>query len=75
MFAHFFKKGADDYLLVEYGDGTFDLNHRCRVTALTKALKGSKDGISFSNGLINTVGCCTCMLQTFTYTMNVLSYS
>ena len=47
-------------MLVEYGDGTFDLNHRCRVTALIKALRESKTSISFSNGLINTVGCCTC---------------
>ena len=53
-------QGGDDYLLVEYGEGSFDLNHRCRVTALTKALIESKGDISFSNGLINTVGCCTC---------------
>ena len=57
-----YRQGADDYLLVEYGDGTFDLNHRCRVTALTKALKESNGTISFSSGLINTVGCCTSVL-------------
>jgi len=59
----YFIQGGDDYLLVEYGDGTFDLNHRCRVTALTKALKEAKGDISFENGLINTVGCCTCRLM------------
>ena len=53
-------QGGDAYLLVEYGDGRFDLNHRCRVTALTKALKESECEISFSTGLINTVGCCNC---------------
>lgn len=64
-------QGGDDYLLVEYGEGNFDLNHRCRVTALTKALKESQGAISprksqcgddIPDGLINTVGCCTCQL-------------
>ncbi|KAK4693476.1 urea carboxylase, partial [Lecanoromycetidae sp. Uapishka_2] len=55
-------QGGDDYILVEYGDGTFDLNHRCRVTALTKELKEAKGSISFKNGLINTVGCCNSLL-------------
>lgn len=54
------RQGGDDYILVEYGDGTFDLNHRCRVTALMKALRESQSEISFSNGLINMVSCCTC---------------
>ncbi len=45
-------------MLVEYGNGVFDLNNRCRVTALIKALKESKSDITFSTGLINTVGCC-----------------
>ena len=57
-----YRQGGDDYLLVEYGDGTFNLNHRCRVTALTKALQESKGSISFSSGLINTVGCCASLL-------------
>ncbi|KAL8962700.1 MAG: hypothetical protein Q9193_000931 [Seirophora villosa] len=56
------KAGGDDYLLVEYGEGNFDLNHRCRVTALTKALAESTDAISCSSGLINTVGCCNTLL-------------
>ena len=58
-----YRQGADDYLLVEYGgDQHFDLNHRCRVTALTKALRDSTGEISFKNGLVNTVGCCTSLL-------------
>jgi len=56
----YYRQGADDYLLVEYGDGTFDLNHRCRVTALIKALRDPESDINFSKGIINTVGCCTC---------------
>ncbi|KAL6715552.1 hypothetical protein ACLMJK_006513 [Lecanora helva] len=59
-----YRQGGDGYLLVEYGEGNFDLNHRCRVTALTKALHESKGSLSFSSGLINTVGCCTCTTRT-----------
>ncbi|KAL8698767.1 MAG: hypothetical protein Q9201_006398 [Fulgogasparrea decipioides] len=57
-----YRQGGDDYLLVEYGDGKFDLNHRCRVTALAKALRESSGNISSSKGLINTVGCCNSLL-------------
>lgn len=60
-----YRQGADDYLLVEYGDGTLDLNHRCRVTALLKALKESQGDVSFSHGLINTVGCCCSLLISY----------
>ncbi|KAI4219571.1 MAG: hypothetical protein LQ349_008315, partial [Xanthoria aureola] len=57
-----YRQGGDDYLLVEYGEGSFNLNHRCRVTALTKGLRESSEEISFSNGLVNTVGCCNSLL-------------
>lgn len=57
-----YRQGGDNYLLVEYGHGEFDLNHRCRVTALTKTLKESTSDINFSNGLVNTVGCCNSLL-------------
>ena len=57
-----YRQGGDDYVLVEYGHGEFDLNHRCRVTALTNALKESKSAITFSSGLVNTVGCCNSLL-------------
>ena len=60
-----YRQGADDYLLVEYGDGTLDLNHRCRVTALLKALKDFQGDVSFSNGLINTVGCCCSLMISY----------
>ncbi|KAL8683248.1 MAG: hypothetical protein Q9186_000750 [Xanthomendoza sp. 1 TL-2023] len=57
-----YRQGGDDYILVEYGEGSFNLNHRCRVTALTKALRESSGDISFSSGLTNTVGCCNSLL-------------
>ncbi|KAL8770620.1 MAG: hypothetical protein Q9209_003688 [Squamulea sp. 1 TL-2023] len=47
-----YRQGGDDYLLVEYGEGSFDLNHRCRVIALTKALRESPGDISFSKALL-----------------------
>ncbi len=61
-------------MLVEYGEGNFDLNYCCRVTALTKALRESKGGVSFSNGLINTVGCCTCMFTLLALSTEKLTY-
>lgn len=64
LFRSHVGQGGDDYILVEYGEGKFDLNHRCRVTALMKALRESKGEISFSNGLINMVSCCNCRFST-----------
>ncbi|PKY05987.1 hypothetical protein P168DRAFT_233496 [Aspergillus campestris IBT 28561] len=52
-----YRQGGDNYLLVEYGDGTFDLNHKCRATALSRALRAASEGITFQTGLVNTVGC------------------
>ena len=57
-----YRQGGDGYLLVEYGEGNFDLNHRCRVTALTNELREGNGGFTFSNGLISTVACCTSLL-------------
>lgn len=53
------EQAGDDYILIDYGHGAFDLNHRCRVTALKKALTDGKD-INFSNGLVGMVGCGNC---------------
>ncbi|KAI9708108.1 MAG: hypothetical protein M1820_004312 [Bogoriella megaspora] len=52
-------EGGDDHLIVQYGFEQFDLNHRCRVTALENALRSSSTPSSISSHLINTVGCCT----------------
>lgn len=57
-----FRQGGDDHLLVEYGNESFDLNHRCRVTALEKALYSSETSESIKKSLFNTVGCCTSLL-------------
>ncbi|EAU34315.1 hypothetical protein ATEG_05246 [Aspergillus terreus NIH2624] len=52
-----YRQGGDDYLLIDYGTGSFDLNHRCRATALKNALYEATADITFSTGLISTVGC------------------
>lgn len=51
-------QGGDDYLLVDYGDGSFDINHKCRTTALKRKLQASQGPICFSStgeGIYNTV--------------------
>ena len=60
---------------MEYGEGNFDLNHRCRVTALTRALRESTGDIPFSKGLINTVGCCNCTSKLYKTTFILLTSS
>ncbi|KAL9097724.1 MAG: hypothetical protein Q9165_000050 [Trypethelium subeluteriae] len=54
-----YRQGGDDYLIVQYGFEQFDLNHRCRVTALESALCSTATPSSIRTHLINTVGCCT----------------
>ncbi|PSK51622.1 Methylcrotonoyl-CoA carboxylase subunit alpha, mitochondrial [Elsinoe australis] len=54
-----YRQGGDDHLIVEYGNEQFDLNHRCRVTALEKALHSPLAPSFLKSHLINTVGCCT----------------
>ncbi|KUI61832.1 Putative urea carboxylase [Cytospora mali] len=51
-------QGGEDYLLVDYGDGSFDINHKCRTTALKRKLEASTGPIRFSatgEGIYNTV--------------------
>lgn len=51
-------QGGDDYLLVDYGNGQFDINHKCRTTALKRKLEAGKGSIRFSamgEGIFNTV--------------------
>ncbi|KAL6702391.1 hypothetical protein ACN47E_002342 [Coniothyrium glycines] len=57
-----YRQGGDDHLLVEYGNESFDLNHRCRVTALENALNSNETPRSIREKLYNTVGCCTTLL-------------
>ncbi|KAI4720428.1 hypothetical protein E4T48_03306 [Aureobasidium sp. EXF-10727] len=49
-----YRQGGDDHIIVEYGNEEFDLNHRCRTTALEKAIRSSNP-----KWLNNTVSCCT----------------
>ena len=57
-----YRQGGDDHLLIEYGNESFDLNHRCRVTALENALHSSSTPETIKSNLYNTVGCCTSLL-------------
>jgi len=55
-----YRQGGDDHLIVEYGNEDFNLNHRCRTTALEKALRGKDAPKWLKDGLYNTVsGCMT----------------
>jgi urea carboxylase len=57
-----YRQGGDDHLLVEYGEESFDLNHRCRVTALENTLNSNSTPDAIKSNLLNTVGCCTTLL-------------
>ncbi|KAL2822297.1 allophanate hydrolase subunit 2-domain-containing protein [Aspergillus cavernicola] len=52
-----YRQAGDDYLLIDYGSGVFDLNHRYRVTALKRLLHEATGEITFSTGLTSMVGC------------------
>lgn len=54
-----YRQAGDDYLLVEYGNEQFDLNYRCRVTALEKAINAKDAPKWLKQSLVTTVGCCT----------------
>jgi len=57
-----YRQGGDDHILVEYGNESFDLNHRCRVTALENTLRSTSTPEAITANLYNTVGCCTTLL-------------
>ncbi|KAK5072132.1 hypothetical protein LTR64_004090 [Lithohypha guttulata] len=48
-----YRQGGDDFLLVDYGHGSFDLNYRCRAVTLYKKLREAEGQISFNNGSLN----------------------
>ncbi|KAK5937113.1 hypothetical protein PMZ80_010654 [Knufia obscura] len=48
-----YRQGGDDFLLVDYGHGSFDLNYRCRAVTLYKKLQEAKGDISFDNGSLH----------------------
>ncbi|KAF1914796.1 carbamoyl-phosphate synthase L chain, ATP binding domain-containing protein [Ampelomyces quisqualis] len=57
-----YRQVGDDYILIEYGNESFDLNHRCRVTALENNLNLGPTPDAIKQNLYNTVGCCTTLL-------------
>ncbi|KAK6221369.1 hypothetical protein LQW54_001468 [Pestalotiopsis sp. IQ-011] len=56
-----YRAGADDFLLVEYGEGKPDLNYKCRATALRRRIEElSSEAPSSGDGalhVLNMVGC------------------
>ena len=57
-----YRQGGDDHFIVEYGNEEFDINHRCRVTALEKAVLGADAPSWLKDTLLNTQGCCTTLM-------------
>lgn len=53
-----YRQGGDDFILIDYGHGAFDLNYRCRAVALYQKLRESTGEISFSNGAMHTGMAC-----------------
>ncbi|KAL2408119.1 Urea amidolyase [Exophiala dermatitidis] len=49
-----YRQGGDDFILIDYGHGSFDLNYRCRAVALYRKLKEGRGQISFENGVLHT---------------------
>nr|OQO29482.1 hypothetical protein B0A51_03010 [Rachicladosporium sp. CCFEE 5018] len=54
-----YRQAGDDHMIVEYGNEEFDINHRCRTTALETALHGSDAPNWLKDNLTNTVSGCT----------------
>ncbi|KAL9114071.1 MAG: hypothetical protein Q9227_001843 [Pyrenula ochraceoflavens] len=53
-----YRQGGDDFILIDYGHGNFNLNYRCRAVALNKALHEAKGAITFECGaLVSTMPC------------------
>ncbi|CAM1510806.1 Fc.00g083190.m01.CDS01 [Cosmosporella sp. VM-42] len=56
-----YRAGGDDFVLVDYGDGRADLNHKRRATALKRALESAVGPVSLNatqgGAIYNTVGC------------------
>lgn len=47
-----YRAGGDDYLLVDYGDGRFDLNYKCRATALQRLIGSATSLVSTGDGAV-----------------------
>ena len=53
-----YRQGGDDFIIIDYGHGAFDLNYRCRAVALYDKLKANKGDISFASGALHTGMAC-----------------
>ena len=53
-----YRQGADDFILVDYGHGSFDLNYRCRAVTLLRKLRALEGDMSFANGALHTGMAC-----------------
>jgi urea carboxylase len=53
-----YRQGGDDFLLIDYGHGAFNLNYRCRAVALYAKLKSLTGAISFSSTSLHTGMAC-----------------
>jgi urea carboxylase len=58
-----YRQGGDDFILIDYGHGAFDLNYRCRAVALYQKLKESKGDISFPKEMHTGMACGNCELH------------
>lgn len=66
-----YRQGGDDFILVDYGHGAFNLNYRCRAVALYRKLKELKGDISFDSGSIKTGMACGNSLMIYYDAYNV----
>ncbi|ETN38161.1 urea carboxylase [Cyphellophora europaea CBS 101466] len=66
-----YRQGGDDFILVDYGHGAFNLNYRCRAVALYRKLKEHKGDISFDAGTIYTGMACGNSLMVYYNSLKV----
>lgn len=55
-----YRQGGDDFILIDYGHGAFDLNYRFRAVALYQKLKEQTGDISFPDGMHTGMACGNC---------------
>jgi len=66
-----YRQGGDDFILIDYGHGSFNLNYRCRAVALYQKLKDGKGDISFDTGVLHTGMACGNSLMLYYDSMRV----
>lgn len=66
-----YRQGGDDFILIDYGHGAFNLNYRCRAVALYQKLKDMKGDVSFANGSMHTGMACGNSLMLYYDAMKV----